>query len=208
MNVILSPETAKLLEEQMKRGGYASADDALRLALDVETINSEAGWFPAGSRPQDYEYSVGTTEGLTRKLGFRIKAKPGARSGGNDFGTLMRLASAEGWQGKRVQLSARMKSEDAGKLQLWLRVDSANRNQPVLAFYNMVDRAVRGTSGWKRRSSSADPAGRTSPTGARGPPNDNRSALHGTGTRRMLCCLSRYNRSIANCHGHDSSRAG
>ena len=35
MNVVLSPETAKLLEEHMKRGGYATADDAVRLALQT-----------------------------------------------------------------------------------------------------------------------------------------------------------------------------
>jgi Arc/MetJ-type ribon-helix-helix transcriptional regulator len=35
MNVVLSPATAKLLEEHMKRGGYASADDAVRLALET-----------------------------------------------------------------------------------------------------------------------------------------------------------------------------
>lgn len=35
MNVVLSPETAKLLEERMRRGGYASPDDAVRLALQT-----------------------------------------------------------------------------------------------------------------------------------------------------------------------------
>jgi hypothetical protein len=127
--------------------------DALRLSLDVETINSKLGWFVAGSRREDYELETGTTPGLTRTLGFLLKARPGASPHG--FGTAMRYAPAEAWRGKRVQLSARMKSQDALRLQLWLRVDGgASRVSgvapPMLAFYNMDDRPVRGTSDWKR----------------------------------------------------------
>ena len=33
MNITLSPETQKLLEERLKKGGYASADEAVREAL-------------------------------------------------------------------------------------------------------------------------------------------------------------------------------
>ena len=124
--------------------------DAQRLALDVETINSEVGWFPAGSRPQDYSFGVGTTQGMTRPLAFRIQAKSGASRGGNDFGTLMRYAPVTAWRGKRLRLSARMKSENAAWLCLWLRVDPADRGSRPLAFYNMADRPVRGSTDWKR----------------------------------------------------------
>lgn len=41
MNISLTPETQKLLEEQMKRGGYATADDVVRLAL--ETLHQTEG---------------------------------------------------------------------------------------------------------------------------------------------------------------------
>jgi putative addiction module CopG family antidote len=37
MNISLSPVTQKLLEEEMKRGGYSSADDVVRAAL--QTLN-------------------------------------------------------------------------------------------------------------------------------------------------------------------------
>lgn len=117
-----------------------------RLTLDPETVNASTAWFPAGSRPADYEMGAAVTEGMTRPAGFRIQAKPDAA--GNGFGTLMRWSPGAPWRGKRVQLSARMKSEDVVTLQLWLRVDGSKA--PSLAFYNMGDRPVVGTSDWQR----------------------------------------------------------
>jgi putative addiction module CopG family antidote len=35
MNIILDPETQRLIEEHMKRGGYATADDVVRAALQT-----------------------------------------------------------------------------------------------------------------------------------------------------------------------------
>jgi len=35
MTITLSPETQRLLEEQMKKGGYATADDVVRVALET-----------------------------------------------------------------------------------------------------------------------------------------------------------------------------
>lgn len=127
--------------------------EALRLTLDVETINSWAGWLRAGSRPQNYEMDTATTEGMIRPQGFRIQAKPDAER--NYFGTLMRYAPAAPWRAKRVQLSARMKGENVDRLQLWLRAD-ATRRGPVVAFYNMDDRPVRGSSEWRRYTAVLD----------------------------------------------------
>lgn len=35
MTITLSPETQRLLNEQMKKGGFATADEALRVALEA-----------------------------------------------------------------------------------------------------------------------------------------------------------------------------
>ena len=35
MSVLLSPETEALIHDQMKRAGYSTADDMVRVALDV-----------------------------------------------------------------------------------------------------------------------------------------------------------------------------
>ncbi len=51
MNIFLTPETQKLLEEQMKKHGYSSPEDTVRVALEkmdqepgesVEDLPSEA----------------------------------------------------------------------------------------------------------------------------------------------------------------------
>lgn len=42
MTITLSPETQRLLEEQMKKGGFATADDVVRVALQtMEEIEGE-----------------------------------------------------------------------------------------------------------------------------------------------------------------------
>ena len=42
MTITLSPETQKLLEEWMKKGGFATADDVVRLALQtMEEIKAD-----------------------------------------------------------------------------------------------------------------------------------------------------------------------
>jgi len=69
----------------------------------------------------------------------------GSRADG--FGTLMQVFKADDYYGKRVRLSAWMKTRDAESANLWLRVDGP---KGTLGFDNMQDRAVNGTSRWKK----------------------------------------------------------
>ena len=48
MRIALSPETERLIEEYMKRGGYATADDVIRAGLEVLDQQAAAGDFEAG----------------------------------------------------------------------------------------------------------------------------------------------------------------
>ena len=41
MTISITPETQRLLEEDMKKGGYSGADDVVRLAL--RTLNEVEG---------------------------------------------------------------------------------------------------------------------------------------------------------------------
>ena len=72
-----------------------------------------------------------------------IAAKP------SGFGTLMQTFQADAYAGKRVRMSGYARAQDvkdwAG---LWMRVDGA-RGEP-LAFDHMQDRAIKGTSDWKK----------------------------------------------------------
>ena len=66
----------------------------------------------------------------------------------------MQMMSSDPWLGKRIRLTARLKSENARQVQLWLRVDGDTVNGTVghrlLAFYNMADKPISGTTGWRR----------------------------------------------------------
>lgn len=110
------------------------------------------GWFVAGSKPANYNFGTEKVAGSAGNQSAFIKAKPGAAADG--FGTVMQTISASNYVGQRIRLSARLKSQDATSLNLWLRIDgpkNATTGYPTsLGFYNMQDKPVTGTSDWKR----------------------------------------------------------
>src|SRR5262249_824171 len=101
------------------------------------------GWFMAGSHPAQYEHAVEAGDGGRRValIRFTSEDSPGG------FGTLMQTFKADAYRGKRMRFTAEAQTGDvAGWLGLWMRVDG--ERQPSLAFDNMQDRAVKGTTGW------------------------------------------------------------
>ena len=104
-----------------------------------------AGWMVAGNAPKDYDFGTDVQAADGSKSAF-IKAKSSAASSG--FGTLMQMVSADEYRGGRWKLSARMRTEDAVKAQMWMRVDGPN--SAMYAFDNMDDRPVSGDTAWKR----------------------------------------------------------
>lgn len=102
------------------------------------------GWSATGSAAKDYE--MGSAVGNRHpgdKSGF-IRAK--AESAG--FGTLAQMVDADAYRGKRVRLSGYLRTEQAGKGQMWMRVDGTGERS--LGFDNMDDRALVGDTDWKR----------------------------------------------------------
>jgi erythromycin esterase len=65
------------------------------------------------------------------------------------FGNLMQAFAADNFRGKRVRMSAFVKSENVEKLAgLWMRIDG--QEYGTLAFDNMMTRPITGTSDWKQ----------------------------------------------------------
>jgi hypothetical protein len=65
------------------------------------------------------------------------------------FTSLTGSIKADNYRGKRVRLSAFVKSEDVkGWAGLWMRIDGPNGKQ--LGFDNMQHRPIKGTSDWKK----------------------------------------------------------
>ena len=115
---------------------------ALTLVASAET---PAGWMTAGSAPKDYDFGTDIQSAEGGKSAF-IKSKPEAK--GSGFGTLMQMFAADDYRGGRWKLTARMRTEDAKKAQLWMRVDGPSN--AMYAFDNMDDRPVTGDTAWKR----------------------------------------------------------
>jgi hypothetical protein len=102
------------------------------------------GWHVAGSTPGDYEFTQ-TAIASSGKYGSLIEAKSATASG---FGTLMQTIAADDYRGARWRLSGYMKTEQAARAQMWMRVDGPEGK--LLAFDNMDSRVVSGTADWKR----------------------------------------------------------
>jgi len=103
------------------------------------------GWFLTGSKPKDYEISLDPSALREGKPAHLLAFKVGS---GKGFGTLMQMFKGTAYLGKRVRVSAWVKSEQvedwAG---VWMRVDGAD-GKPT-AFDNMRSRAIKGSLDWK-----------------------------------------------------------
>ncbi|MCH9646635.1 MAG: hypothetical protein K0U98_00275 [Deltaproteobacteria bacterium] len=69
------------------------------------------------------------------------------RKRASGFGTQMKTISSQPYLGKQLRFTAELRTEDVKKWAgLWMRVDS--RRIRSLAFENMRDRPIRGTTDW------------------------------------------------------------
>jgi RNA polymerase sigma factor (sigma-70 family) len=103
------------------------------------------GWW--GGAQKAGEYEVGTDREVFHggKASACVEMKDVADE---DFGTLAQSFKADGYRGKRVRLSAWLKTKEvAGGAGLWMRVDSADK---TVSFDNMQNRRVKGTSDWAK----------------------------------------------------------
>jgi hypothetical protein len=130
-NMKTIPKTLKL----------ASTLFATTLSLDAEIRD---GWFLAGTNPKHYHASV--LEPVPQNQRSPVCLKSIGRMPGG-FGTLMHTFKADAFRGKRLRLSTYLRSDSVqGCAGLWMRV-AGPRNEP-LAFDNMEDRSINGTTRW------------------------------------------------------------
>jgi hypothetical protein len=127
---------------KMLKGVLLVGTTVALLSFDLPT-----GWFKAGSKPDSYEMGVDKNAGQDGKNAATIKSIDKKING---FGTLMQESKPDNYLGKRVKMTAFIKSENvkdwAG---LWFRVDQAGSDQP-LSFDNMENRAIKGTTDWTK----------------------------------------------------------
>ncbi|MFP7288268.1 AraC family transcriptional regulator [Shouchella clausii] len=103
------------------------------------------GWILSGSHPQNYEIGVdratvhqGNASGYLKSMTVQEPA---------EFATLMQQFKAGKYLGKRMRMSAFVKtSRVKDYCGLWMRVD--NQAQDVLQFDNMNNRPIQGDTQW------------------------------------------------------------
>ncbi len=108
------------------------------------TDDAPKGWIRLGNQPQNYEMSLDREMKHSGKASAHLKFTADKAEG---FGTMMQTFKADAYRGKRVRMSAWMRTENADSAQFWLRLDGAKSSG---GFDNMDNRAVTGTTDWKR----------------------------------------------------------
>jgi hypothetical protein len=99
-----------------------------------------------GRTAADYEIAVDeevARDGLPSGVLRAIAAAPG---GG---GSMMQVIVPRSYRGRRVRLSAWVRTAEATEAGIWMRVDDTE-NQ-ILAFDNMRSRCIRGTTDWRHQ---------------------------------------------------------
>lgn len=115
--------------------------------LTLLSFDLPKGWIIAGDSPQKYEMGIDKGSGQDGKNAATIKSIEQSITG---FGTLMQECKAAKYAGKKIKMSGTVKSAGVTNWAgLWLRVDQAGSTQP-LAFDNMQDRSIKGTTDWTK----------------------------------------------------------
>lgn len=105
------------------------------------------GWFLAGSHPKSYAIGLDTAVYKTASSSAFLESTDKNIEG---FGTLMQTSSADEYLGKRIKMTAYIKSDNvSGWAGMWLRVDS-KETRKSLSFDNMQDRPIKGDNDWTK----------------------------------------------------------
>jgi hypothetical protein len=115
-------------------------------AVCLFSFDMPKGWYPSGDAAKSYDMGIDKGMGRDGKNVATIKSNTKTISG---FGTLMQTAIPDKYLGKRVRMTGYLKSANVAEWSgLWFRVDQKGRQ--AAAFDNMQDRAIKGTTDWKR----------------------------------------------------------
>jgi hypothetical protein len=122
------------------------------LALLMITLPSAAGaaegqvpgWLKGGTDAAGYV--IGTESADQGKVAYIRADDPRP----DRYGMLYQAFAAEPYRGRRHRLTARIRTEDVEVLAaMWMRVD---HEQEIVAFDNMGDRPITGTTDWQEYS--------------------------------------------------------
>ncbi|GLY09890.1 helix-turn-helix domain-containing protein [Pseudobacillus badius] len=111
----------------------------------MENQQEVKGWFLSGSHP--FNYKIGVDTNVVHQGNRSGYLKSATVQSGEEFATMMQQFKADKFLGKRVKLSAYMKTERVEHFAgLWMRIDNAAGD--VLQFDNMSNRPITGNTNW------------------------------------------------------------
>ncbi|HEU4717038.1 MAG TPA: hypothetical protein VFU15_04365 [Bacteroidia bacterium] len=153
-------DSVEVIYNVVERGDLVMGFHASYNGNKWKTIPGPIGFVPEdenfiGGVWQPYEYSAyqydmhidATAHNGKNAATIRsLVPKPGGSGG------LVQIIRADQYLGKRVRMTAWMKSENVSNFAgLWLRVDqAAPEGKNIVCFDNMRDRPVKGTTGWTK----------------------------------------------------------
>nr|WP_216671493.1 AraC family transcriptional regulator [Saccharibacillus qingshengii] len=140
-------------------GGILNQEELSMQTKPDQTASPIKGWFMSGSHPFHYEMGV-DRKTVHRGTGSGYLKSVSADSPGQ-FGTMMQAFRADAYKGKRIRLSAFVKTEAVkrGFAALWMRVDADDGES--LQFDNMANRTLTGTRDWNHYAIVLDVPGRS-----------------------------------------------
>lgn len=104
-------------------------------------------WFLGGSHPHEFEHEISEDERFEGKPVVIVRCVAEKPSG---FGTLMQQCQPDEFIGSRTRFSGAVRSRNVeGWAGLWFRVDGG-RPHNSLAFDNMQNRPIKGSTQWSR----------------------------------------------------------
>jgi hypothetical protein len=140
---ILAVSAGLLMVNAAESGSNAST------AADASSGAPE-GWWKNGSAPAAYDVGIDSTQPYKKPVSVYVKSLDPKASEGK-FGGMMQMCRAESFRGKRLKFTGHVKTSDVvGTANLWFRVDGDS--EKCLAFDNMDNRPIKGTTDWKEYS--------------------------------------------------------
>jgi hypothetical protein len=103
----------------------------------------DTGWVAESWKPE--LFAIGLTRTAAGALEPEVPVVMQRGASGLETGGVSRQIPVDDFRGQRIRLSARLKSQDAGRLQMWLRTTAYG---PLS--YDMSDRPISGTTDWRR----------------------------------------------------------
>jgi hypothetical protein len=111
-------------------------------------LRSLSGWYVSGTAPSEYQVHLDETAGRHHSACAVLETRVPKVTG---FVTLAQQAPIAAFRGRRLRLTAWLRAQAVeGWTGFWMRIDSAAGK--VVAFDNMQDRPVRGSTDWTSRS--------------------------------------------------------